>query len=65
MAAKKLANDKACAVVTRRAELADVKKSRIHLVASLRQEGCPMMRIRLLLEARSPVGAPNELTDLK
>jgi hypothetical protein len=36
MAAKKLANDKAYAVVTRRAELgADVKKSRIHLVASL------------------------------
>jgi hypothetical protein len=35
MAAKKLATDKACAVVTRRAELADVKKSRIHLVASL------------------------------
>ena len=36
MAAKKLANDKACAVVTRRAELgADVKKSCIYLVASL------------------------------
>ena len=53
MTAKNWQTIRACAVVTRRAELGpDVKKSCIHLVASLGRIGYPMMRIRLSLEAR-------------